>query len=89
VLKSINLIERAELVSGEMCVTVCIAVRGIQRGRMMLGQTEECDKQRGKTSKVRRICTRKDTGTMISKIANRIKVFIFYVLNVCKREYGI
>jgi hypothetical protein len=28
-------IERAELVSGEKCVTVCIAVRGIERGRMM------------------------------------------------------
>jgi hypothetical protein len=29
----IQLIERTELVSGEMCVTVCIAVRGIQRGK--------------------------------------------------------
>jgi hypothetical protein len=28
-------IERAEFVSGETCVTVCVAVRGIQRGRMM------------------------------------------------------
>jgi hypothetical protein len=28
-------IERTELVSGETCVTVCVAVRGIQRGRMM------------------------------------------------------
>jgi hypothetical protein len=29
------LIERTELVSGEMSVTVCVAVRGIERGRMM------------------------------------------------------
>jgi hypothetical protein len=29
------LIERTELVSGETSVTVCIAVRGIERGRMM------------------------------------------------------
>jgi hypothetical protein len=28
-------IERTELVSEEMCVTVCIAFRGIERGRMM------------------------------------------------------
>jgi hypothetical protein len=41
-------IERAELVSGETCVTVCIAVRGIQRGRMVWRQREE-------TGKVRRI----------------------------------
>jgi hypothetical protein len=34
-LKFIHLIERRELVSGETCVTVCISVRGIQRGRMM------------------------------------------------------
>jgi hypothetical protein len=26
---------------------------------------------------------------VISKIANRVKVFKFCVLNVCKREYGI
>jgi hypothetical protein len=31
----IKLIERTELVSGERSVTVCIAVRGIERGRMM------------------------------------------------------
>jgi hypothetical protein len=36
----IHLIERTELVSGETCVTVCIAVRGIQRGRMMYRQRE-------------------------------------------------
>jgi hypothetical protein len=33
-----SVIERVELVSGETCVTVCIAVRGIQRGRMMWRQ---------------------------------------------------
>jgi hypothetical protein len=32
---------------------------------------------------------RKGTGIVISKIANRIKVFKFCLLNVCKREYGI
>jgi hypothetical protein len=31
----IQLIERTELVSGETCVTVCIAVRGIERGKMI------------------------------------------------------
>jgi hypothetical protein len=33
--KILQLIERTELVSGETCVTVCITVRGIERGRMM------------------------------------------------------
>jgi hypothetical protein len=33
--KVIQLIERTELISGETCVTVSIAVRGIQRGKMM------------------------------------------------------
>jgi hypothetical protein len=28
-------------------------------------------------------------GVAISKIANRIKVFKFCLLSVCKREYGI
>jgi hypothetical protein len=32
--KVIQLIERTELVSGETSVTVCMVVRGIQRGRM-------------------------------------------------------
>jgi hypothetical protein len=36
-------IERTELVSGEMCVTVCIAVRGIQRGRMTWRQRSVTD----------------------------------------------
>jgi hypothetical protein len=31
----IHWIERTELVSGETSVTVCIEVRGIERGRMM------------------------------------------------------
>jgi hypothetical protein len=43
VLKCIQLIERAELVSGETCVMVCIAARGIQHGRMIWRQREECD----------------------------------------------
>jgi hypothetical protein len=34
------LIERTELVSGETSVTVCIAVRGIQRGKMIQEQRE-------------------------------------------------
>jgi hypothetical protein len=51
----IHLTERTELVSGEICVTVCIVVRGIQRGRMMYRQREECVRQRGETGKVRRI----------------------------------
>jgi hypothetical protein len=55
VLKFIHLIERTELVSGETCVTVCIAVRGIERGRMMYRQREECDRQREETSKARKI----------------------------------
>jgi hypothetical protein len=38
-----SVLERAELVSGETCVRVCVAVRGIQRGRMMWRQREECD----------------------------------------------
>jgi hypothetical protein len=38
-------IERAELVSRETCVKVCVAVRGIQRGRMMYRQREECDRE--------------------------------------------
>jgi hypothetical protein len=50
-----HLIERTELVSGEKCVTVCIAVSGIQCGRMMYRQREECDRQREKNSKERRI----------------------------------
>jgi hypothetical protein len=54
VLKFIHLIERTELVSGETSVTICIAVRGIQREKM-IETMKECDKQRGKTSKVRRI----------------------------------
>jgi hypothetical protein len=29
----IHLIERIELVSGETCIRVCIAVRGIERGK--------------------------------------------------------
>jgi hypothetical protein len=33
--------------------------------------------------------TRKDTGIAISKIASRIEVFKFCLLNVCKMEYGI
>jgi hypothetical protein len=32
--------------------------------------------------------TRKDTGMAISKIVNRIKVFKFCLLIVCKWEYG-
>jgi hypothetical protein len=30
-----HLIKMTELLSEETCVTVCVAVRGIQRGRMM------------------------------------------------------
>jgi hypothetical protein len=44
--------ERTELVSGETCVTVCIAVRGIEHGRVMKRQREECDRQREETGKV-------------------------------------
>jgi hypothetical protein len=57
VLKLIHLTERTELVSGETSVTVCIAVRGIQREKMIERQREreECDRQRGETSKARRI----------------------------------
>jgi hypothetical protein len=35
--KVIHLTERIELVSGETCVTVCIAFRGIERGRAFRG----------------------------------------------------
>jgi hypothetical protein len=49
---------------------------------------KECDRQRGETSKARRILGKKDTGITISNIANRIKVFKFCMSNVCK-EYGI
>jgi hypothetical protein len=35
VLKFIHLIEREKLISGEMCVTICIVVRGIQGGRVI------------------------------------------------------
>jgi hypothetical protein len=31
----IQLVGRAEIVSGETCVTVCIAVRGIERGKII------------------------------------------------------
>jgi hypothetical protein len=31
----------------------------------------------------------RDMGIAINKIANRIKLFKFCILNVCKREYGI
>jgi hypothetical protein len=48
-------LDREDRVSAETCVTVCIAVRGIQRGRMMLGQREGCDRQREGTGKARRI----------------------------------
>jgi hypothetical protein len=34
-MECIHLIERTELVSGDTCVMVCIAIRGIERGRMM------------------------------------------------------
>jgi hypothetical protein len=52
----IHLIERTKLVSGEISVTVCIAVsRGRQHGRNDTG-TEECDRKRGdKTVNARRI----------------------------------
>jgi hypothetical protein len=50
VLKFIQLIERTEFVSGEFC----IVVRGIQRGRMVYRQREECDRQREEISMVRR-----------------------------------
>jgi hypothetical protein len=49
------LTERTELVSGETSVMVCIAVRGIQRGKMIQEQRKKCDTQRGDTSKARRI----------------------------------
>jgi hypothetical protein len=39
-LKFTPLIERTDLVSGETCVTVCVVVRGIQRGRMIHEQRE-------------------------------------------------
>jgi hypothetical protein len=80
------LIERAELVSGETCVTVCVAVRGIQREKIMKRQREEFD--RGGRS-VRRGEYYERNGVAISKIDNRIKVFKFCLLNVCKSEYGI
>jgi hypothetical protein len=35
-LSFINFIERTELVSGVRSVTVCIAVRGIERGKMII-----------------------------------------------------
>jgi hypothetical protein len=41
-------IERTEFASGETSVTICIAVRGIQREKMIKRQREECDRQRGK-----------------------------------------
>jgi hypothetical protein len=41
VLKFIHLIEKTELVGGETCVTVCIAVRGIQRGKNDRGTERE------------------------------------------------
>jgi hypothetical protein len=41
----------------------------------------------GKTIKVRRIIGK--TAIVISKIANKIKVFKFCLLNVCERECGI
>jgi hypothetical protein len=52
------LIVRTELFSGETCVTVCIAVRGIERGRMMYRQREECDRQREETSKLMQLIER-------------------------------
>jgi hypothetical protein len=54
-LKFIHLTERTEVASGERCVMVCRAVRGIECGRMMERQREECDRLREGTSKVRRI----------------------------------
>jgi type IV secretory pathway protease TraF len=36
---------RVDRVSGETGVTVCVAVRGIQRGGMMWRQREECDRE--------------------------------------------
>jgi hypothetical protein len=47
--------DRVDRVSGETCVTVCIAVRGIQRGRITYRQREECDRQRGEIGKWRKI----------------------------------
>jgi hypothetical protein len=45
----------------------------IDRGRRPVRRGEYCER----------------LGVSISKIANRIKVFKFCLLNVCKREYGI
>jgi hypothetical protein len=54
---------------------------------MMQRQREESDRQREETINARRILGK--TRVTISKIANRIKVFKFCLLNVRKREYGI
>jgi hypothetical protein len=35
------MIERTELVSGEMCVTVCVVVRGIERGKIYTYDRED------------------------------------------------
>jgi hypothetical protein len=37
--------DREGRVSGETSVRVCVAVRGIQRGRMIWRQREECDRE--------------------------------------------
>jgi hypothetical protein len=52
----IHLTERTELVSGEMSVMVCIAVRGIQHGKNDTG-TERVREQQGedKTVNARRM----------------------------------
>jgi hypothetical protein len=40
-----SVIERTEIFSGETCVMVSIAVRGIERGRMIERWREECDRE--------------------------------------------
>jgi hypothetical protein len=49
----------------------------------MQRQREECDRQRGRPVRRGEYCERR--GVVISKIANRNKVFKFCLLNVCVR----
>jgi hypothetical protein len=70
-------------VSGETCVTVCVAVRGIQREKMR-------DRSRSVIDRGRRPVRRGEywerQGVATSKIANRNKAFRFCLLNVCKKD---
>jgi hypothetical protein len=70
--------ERTELVE---------RVRGIERGRMIRDR-ERSVIDRGRGAVRGGECYERH-GVAVSKIAVRIKVFKVWLLNVCKREYGI